>query len=129
MSVSTVQRLWLQGDTMIPRFREAGDLTLDLVHRDGRVDDRWLRLHPREFEVLWRLAECVGKRVTRKQLLEDVWRIFHEPHTNSVAVHIARIRSKLDMLGIASILLTHPDGGYYLDAPTGPGSFEFSRPQ
>ena len=128
MSTTSAQRLWLQGQTLIPRFREAGDLTLDLVHRDGRVEDRWLRLHPREFEVLWRLAEQVGRPVTRKELLEDVWRIHHEPNTNSVAVHVARIRSKLEPFGLAHMLATHPAGGYLLDAPPGPSLFQFARP-
>ena len=81
-------------DTLIPRFREAGDLTLDLFHRDGRVEDRWLGLHPREFELLWRLAEQPGQRTTREQLLADVWRIHFKPETNSLTVHVARVRAR-----------------------------------
>jgi DNA-binding response OmpR family regulator len=104
-------------DTMIPRFRDAGEVTLDLFHRDGRVDDRWLGFHPREFELLWRLAEEPGKRVSKRQLLAEVWRINFEPETNSVAVHVARVRSKLEPVGMSRILATHPEGGYYLDAP------------
>lgn len=116
-----------ESEEMIPRFREAGDLTLDLFHRDGRVEDRWLGLHPREFELLWRLVEDVGTPVTRKQLLVDVWRINHEPETNSVAVHVARVRGKLARLGLENIVLTHPEGGYYINAPAGPSSFRFSN--
>lgn len=114
-------------DTLIPRFREAGDVTLDLFHRDGRVEDRWLGLHPREFELLWRLAEQPGERMTRQQLLADVWRIHFEPETNSVAVHVARVRAKLESFGLAKMLVTHPEGGYFLDTPPGPGSFQLSR--
>lgn len=113
-------------DTMIPRFREAGDVTLDLFHRDGRVDDRWIGFHPREFELLWRLAEQPGVPVTRKQLLRDVWRIDFEPETNSVAVHVARIRSKLEPFGLAPILATHPEAGYYLNAPVQTDSFKLT---
>ena len=113
------------GDTLIPRFREAGYVTLDLFHRDGRVEDRWLGLHPREFELLWRLAEEPGKRLTRQQLLADVWRIHFEPETNSVAVHVARVRAKLELFGLAGILATHPDGGYLPDVPPGPSAFSF----
>lgn len=113
---------------MIPRFREAGDVTLDLLHRDGRVVDRWLGLHPREFELLWRLSEQPGTRLTRKQLLADVWRIDFEPETNSVAVHVARVRAKLEPFGLAPILVTHPDGGYFLDTPPGPSAFYFREP-
>ena len=113
---------------MMPRFREAGDLTLDLFHRDGRVDDKWLGFHPREFKLLWRLAEQPRQRITRKQLLLDVWRLQIEPETNSVAVHVARVRAKLEPFGMADIVVTHPDGGYMLDAPPGPSEFRFCRP-
>lgn len=49
-------------DEIIPRFREAADITLDLFHRDGRVEDYRLDLHPREFALIWRLAEHPGNR-------------------------------------------------------------------
>ncbi|OGS52458.1 MAG: hypothetical protein A3J40_04030 [Erythrobacter sp. RIFCSPHIGHO2_12_FULL_63_10] len=110
---------------MLPRFREAGDATLDLLHRDGRVEDRWLGLHPREFELLWRLAERPGERLTKRQLLAEVWHLHHIPETNSVAVHVARVRAKLETFGLSHILVTHPNGGYYLDAPPGPSVFRF----
>ncbi|MEL7444623.1 MAG: winged helix-turn-helix domain-containing protein [Pseudomonadota bacterium] len=114
------------GDTLIPRFREAGDVTLDLFHRDGRVDDHWLGLHPREFELLWRLAEQPGIVLSRRQLLEDVWRITFEPETNSLAVHVARVRAKLQPFKLDHILATHPHGGYFLDSPPGMSAFSFS---
>ena len=96
---------------MLPRFREAGDATLDLLHRDGRVEDRWLGLHPHEFELLWRLAERPVERLTKRQLLAEVRRICHMPETNSVAVHFARIRAKLETFGLSHKLVTHPNGG------------------
>lgn len=104
---------------MMPRFREAGDVTLDLLHRDGRVVDSWLGLHPREFALLWRLAEQPGVCVSRKQLLADVWRIRYEPQTNSLAVHVARVRAKLEPFGLARLIATHPAGGYFLDPAAG----------
>jgi two-component system, OmpR family, response regulator len=108
-------------DVMIPRFREAGDVTLDLFHRDGRIDDRWLALHPREFALLWRLAEQPGERMTRQQLLAEVWRIHFEPETNSLAVHVARVRAKLEPFGLGRLIGTHPEGGYFLDVPPAAG--------
>ena len=123
MNSTAVTRFFSGSDAMIPRFRDAGDVTLDLFHRDGRVDDRWVGFHPREFELLWRLAEQPGQRVSKRQLLAEVWRINFEPETNSVAVHVARVRSKLEPFGLSSILATHPDGGYFLDAPPATGDF------
>lgn len=99
---------------MLPRWRNCGPLTLDLFHRDARHGPRWLGLHPREFGVIWRLADKPGERVTRRQLLKDVWRINHEPETNSVEVHVSRLRSKLAGVGCEELVATAPQGGYVL---------------
>ena len=99
---------------MLPRWREVGPLTLDLFHRDGRSGARWLGLHPREFGLLWRLADTPGETVTRRELLKDVWRIDFDPETNSVEVHVSRLRSKLALEGCANLILTSPGGGYRL---------------
>jgi two-component system OmpR family response regulator len=99
---------------MLPRWRSVGPLTLDLFHRDARLGTRWLGLHPREFGLLWRLADQPGTRVTRHQLLRDVWRIHHEPDTNSVEVHVSRLRAKLAGAGCCSLVETAPEGGYRL---------------
>jgi DNA-binding response OmpR family regulator len=103
---------------MLPRWRTVGPLTLDLFHRDVRRGARWLALHPREFELLWRLADAPGQRVTRRQLWRDVWRLNHEPETNSVEVHVSRLRGKLADCGCEGLVATDPAGGYRLaDAP------------
>lgn len=99
---------------MLPRWRDLGTLTLDLFHRDARHGSRWLGLHPREFGVIWRLSDNPGERVTRKQLLKDVWRLNHEPETNSVEVHVSRLRSKLAGAGSSGLVETVPEGGYRL---------------
>lgn len=112
---------------MMPRFLEAGDVTLDLFHRDGRVEDRWLHLHPREFALIWRLAESPGEAMSRQQLLTDVWRINFDPETNSLAVHVSRLRSKLEPFGLDGIIETLADGGYRLSTAMGPSSYRFSR--
>ncbi len=102
---------------MLPRWRDVGRLTLDLFHRDARLGSRWLGLHPREFSLLWRLADSPGQRVSRKQLITDVWRLHHEPETNSVEVHVSRLRAKLADAGCDELVLTDPQGGYRLADP------------
>ncbi|WP_347302100.1 winged helix-turn-helix domain-containing protein [Croceibacterium sp. TMG7-5b_MA50] len=102
--------------TTLPRARHVGPLLLDLLHRDARRGSTWLGLHPREFGVLWRLADEPGKAVTRRTLLQDVWRIHHEPETNSVEVHVSRLRGKLALAGCGDLVRTATSGGYRLDA-------------
>jgi two-component system OmpR family response regulator len=96
----------------LPRLRAAGPLTLDLLHRDARAGERWLALHPREFALLWRLAEQPGEVVSRATLLREVWRLEFEPGTNSVEVHVSRLRAKLALAGIHGLVATVPPGGY-----------------
>lgn len=104
---------------VLPRRRTLGTLSLDLLHRDARAGRGWLSLHPREFELLWRLAERPGERVSREQLLREVWRLDFEPGTNTVEVHVSRLRAKLAAAGITGLVETDPQGGYRLAHPCG----------
>lgn len=106
--------------TALPRARHVGPLLLDLLHRDARRGPTWLGLHPREFGVLWRLADEPGTAVTRRTLLQDVWRIHHEPDTNSVEVHVSRLRGKLALAGCGDLIRTATTGGYRLDPGAAP---------
>jgi DNA-binding response OmpR family regulator len=108
----------------LPRRRDHGRLQLDLLLRDGRVGDRRLGLHPREFALLWRLAETPGAAVPPGELLNDVWQLNFRPETNSLAVHVCRLRAKLAAAGMDQIVHTTPLGAYVLvpdpDAPAIP---------
>lgn len=101
---------------VLPRRFSAGPVMLDLFHRDGLVRGRWLRLHPREFEVLWLLAECAPEPVSHDRLLRDVWRLDFDPETNRVAVAICRIRAKMRAAGLRGLIATIPERGYLLRA-------------
>lgn len=102
---------------MLPRCRQVGELRLDLVARDGFAGEQPLRLHPREFALIWRLAETPGIAVGKQTLIREVWRLQHMPETNSLAVHVSRLREKLGAAGLAELVCTAPSGGYLLAAP------------
>lgn len=114
---------------MVARRREVGTLALDLIAREGFAGTRALHLHPREFALLWRLADEPGVPASKRDLLRDVWRLGHVPETNSLAVHVSRLRDKLRVAGLSWMVATTVDGGYVLlteqpqaghAAPTGP---------
>lgn len=98
----------------LPRYRRIGPVMLDLLYRDANANGRWLALHPREFALLWRLADGPGERVPRERLIRDVWRLAHVPETNSLEVHISRLRAKLAVARAAWLVETDPRGGYRL---------------
>jgi two-component system, OmpR family, response regulator len=101
----------------LPRSREIGCLRLDLIARDGFVAGRPLGLHPREFDLIWRLAETPGVPAGKAELLSEVWRMAHVPDTNSIAVHVFRLRAKLGIAGLGGMVQTAPSGGYLLAPP------------
>jgi DNA-binding response OmpR family regulator len=100
-----------------PRFREAGELVLDRIHRDGRVDDRWLGLTPREFALLWRLAANPGERLCGGQLRAEAWQITFDPEHDGVIAHIEGLRAKLAAAGAGHLICTDGDGRHFLEAP------------
>lgn len=104
----------------LPRSVALGRLRLDLLARDGLVDGRPLGLHPREFELFWRLAETPGVAVGKAALVGEVWRLPHVPETNSLAVHVSRLRAKLAVFGLAGLVQTAPGSGYMLERPALP---------
>lgn len=103
------------------RLRKCGPLTLDLVRRDALLGEAGLGevalgLSPREFALLWRLAATPGTAVGKPALFRDVWRLRHMPETNSIAVHVFRLRAKLALAGLGGALRT-VDSSYLLDLP------------
>lgn len=111
-----VLRLAEQAESL-PRYRQHGPLRLDLLAREGLVAGRALGLHPREFALLWRLAETPGEAVGVAELLFDVWRLSFRPETNSLAVHVSRLRAKLRLAGLDGLVETCDCGGYRLAMP------------
>jgi len=76
--------------------RQFGHLQINLeqykVTRAGEPVD----LSPREYKLLIYLVENVGKTVTRIQILNAVWGITFDNHTNVVDVYISYLRSKIE---------------------------------
>ena len=102
---------------MVPRRRIFGALVLDLLQREGCAHGKALGLHPREFALIWRLLERPGEVLSRAALYAQVWRLNYLPETNSIAVHVFRLRAKLAFAGLDSMVRTAPSGGYYVALP------------
>lgn len=79
--------------------------------RWGGID---VPLMPREFDLLLVLAREAGLDVTREALLRAVWRTAFDPGTNSLEVHICKLRRSLGALGQAVRIETVRHRGYRL---------------
>jgi len=92
-----------------------GDLRIDLdAHRVTKAD-REVKLTKIEFDLLAVLAKNLGKVVTHRQLLKEVWgpHAVHEPHY--VRVFMANLRKKLEENpSRPELLITEQGVGYRL---------------
>jgi DNA-binding response OmpR family regulator len=92
-----------------------GDLVLHLMERGVTRAGRSVPLLAREYALLLYLARRPGETVSRAELLRAVWRLDFDPGTNSVEVHMSRLRAKIDRGFARPILRTVKGEGYMLD--------------
>lgn len=104
MTILQAVHLFADGETTLPRFRHIGDLTLDLMHHDGRVDDCWLELEPDEFALIWRLA-----RNPRQCLPPEAIRAAIGKRQPQRAV-LTQLQAKLAAHGLCDVLIHQPGG-------------------
>lgn len=92
-----------------------GELTLDLVHRQGELRGRPLDLTAKEFDLLAYLARHTGKVCTHQMILGEVWGRGYGSESEYLRVYVHRLRRKLnDPEG--QILRTAAGIGYWLSA-------------
>lgn len=92
-----------------------GDISIDLAGRIVTKGDAEIKLTKIEFDLLAALARNVGKVITHRQLLKEVWgpHAVHEPHY--VRVFMANLRKKLeDNPSRPVMLITEQGVGYRL---------------
>jgi two-component system OmpR family response regulator len=93
-----------------------GDLVIDRVERRVSRAGRDLALLPREYALLLELAAHPGAVVSRTALHVAVCNLRFDPGTNVLAVHVSRLRAKLDRGFAVPMLRTEKGVGYRLVA-------------
>ncbi|MFN2601628.1 MAG: response regulator transcription factor [Gemmatimonadaceae bacterium] len=94
-----IRALMRRGQAGVSTQLTCGNITMNRMSREARVNHRALNLTPKEFTLLEFFISCRNKPVARAELLEKVWRIDFETGTNIVDVNVARLRAKLTALG------------------------------
>jgi DNA-binding response OmpR family regulator len=74
---------------------DLGALHINVGERTASLADDPLDLSRRQFDLLTCLARNVGKVVTRRTLLEDVWQDSERGNDQTIDVHVAWLRRKL----------------------------------
>ena len=96
---------------------KVADLEIDLLARAVRRGETEIELQPREFRLLEYLMRHAGQVVTRTMLLENVWDLSFDPHTNVVESHVSRLRGKIAKDSRPELIHTVRGAGYCLRAP------------
>ncbi|MEU0787461.1 response regulator transcription factor [Streptomyces sp. NPDC006173] len=94
---------------------EVGDLVLDPDEQRAWRADTELDLSRREFAVLQILMENPGWVVSRTRLLEEAWDGEADLNSNSVDVHISKLRAKIDKPFGRNSITTLRGTGYRLE--------------
>jgi DNA-binding response OmpR family regulator len=92
-----------------------GPIVVDRGARRTFVGANEVDLRPKEFDLLWALADDAGRVVRRERLMDDVWDQHWYGSTKTLDVHIAGLRRKLEEAGADSPIATVRGVGYRLD--------------
>jgi two-component system KDP operon response regulator KdpE len=97
---------------------EVGDLRIDLEKRSVWVEGRPVHLTPLEFRILRLLALNVGKLLTHRAILREVWGPAYGDESNYLHVYVSQLRRKLEAdPARPRYLITEPGAGYRLVEP------------
>jgi DNA-binding response OmpR family regulator len=100
------------------------DLQLDPSTRGARRGEVEIALTSREYALLEYLMRNPRKVLSRAKILGHVWNDEFEPVANAVDVLVGRVRRKVDLPGMAALVLTVRGSGYAItdrarSAPSG----------
>lgn len=86
-----------------PQSVEIGDLHIDLLAREVRVEGSLIDLTKIEFDLLATLAGRPEMVFTRQHIIDTVWGDDWYGNDHMISVHVANLRKKLDANGVRHI--------------------------
>lgn len=94
---------------------DCGVLHVDFARREVTRDGTPVHLTPTEYKLLTLLIRHVGKVLTHKQILKEVWGPAYTSQSHYVRVQMAELRKKVEVdPARPQLLLTEPGVGYRL---------------
>jgi two-component system, OmpR family, KDP operon response regulator KdpE len=100
---------------------EVGEIRVDLEKHDVSVAGRRVHLTPREFDLMRLFAQNVGKLLTHRTILREVWGPAYQSESSYLHVHISQLRRKIETDPTRPrYLLNEPGAGYRLVDPESP---------
>lgn len=101
--VSRIRALVRRSAGFAGRAWVLGDLVMEPDRRMVYLQGQAVELTSREYQVLLLLARSAGRVVSRAQLEEGIFDLGEEPESNTLEVHVHRLRKKLGQRRIRTI--------------------------
>lgn len=96
----------------LPVFTE-GDLKVDFTTRTVSKSNEVIKLSSTEYSILWLFIHNIGKVLTHKYILKQIWGNDYEEETQYLRVYISQLRKKIeDDAANPKFLLTESGIGY-----------------
>ncbi|MEU7908223.1 response regulator transcription factor [Actinoplanes sp. NPDC049118] len=92
---TVLRRVGRASRTTQPAVHEVGELRVDIGERSASLAEQPLALTRKEFDLLAYLAARPGRVVSRRELLEEVWRQPSVGEDQTIDVHLYWLRRKL----------------------------------
>ena len=92
------------------------DLELSRIEHSVKRGGRHIKLTPKEFALLEYLMRNSGQRVTRMEIIQNVWNLNFDTMTNVVDVYINYLRKKVDADSEHKLIRTVRGVGYQMQA-------------
>ncbi len=105
---------------LAPAVLHVGDLALDTHGQRASRAGRALPLTTKEYALLEFLARNAGRVVGRAEISDHVWDDHYDPASNLIESYVNRIRRKVDLPGLPTLIHTRRGAGYVLEAIAGP---------
>lgn len=112
--ISRVKALLRRPGGALGTVLNAGNITLDTLGRDAKVNGHPAALSRREIAVLEHLMRRLGRVVPREVLEEKLYGLDEEVESNVVPVHVHHLRRKLERCGATAVIHTVRGIGYIL---------------
>lgn len=111
---------FLETDTATKNVLVFPHLTIDHDAHRVMVSQKEVSLTPKEYELLYYLAQSPDKVFTREELLKDVWNYEFFGDLRTVDTHVKRLREKLNKVSesAASMIVTVWGVGYKFEVVT-----------
>ncbi len=98
----------------VPVMEHRG-VVLNLNDASLRYQDQRVELSKNEFRILQTLLEHKGKVVSRDTLMTKLWQMDCYVEENTLTVNVARLRKKLEGVGLRDFIRTRVGAGYIVE--------------